>query len=84
VVGGRNGLVAVVDVDRGRVVRRLRGDGRDIYGGSISAAGRLLVTFGTDTVRRWSLPEERPLGVPSWMSTRSRAPAEKCGSRHGL
>ena len=78
VTGDQNGLVAVVDVDRGRVVRRLRGDSQDILGGSISADGRLLATVGGEvsasdrnsltlgddsSVRLWSLPQQRPLGA---------------------
>jgi WD40 repeat protein/DNA-binding SARP family transcriptional activator len=64
VVSGRRGLVAVVDFDRGRVVRRLRAGPREIEGGSISAAGRLLATFDQRTVRLWSLRKERRLGAP--------------------
>jgi WD40 repeat protein len=63
-VGGRNGLIAVVDIDRRRVVRRLRADRRNIYGGSISAAGRLFATVRPHAVRLWSLAGERPLGSP--------------------
>jgi WD40 repeat protein len=65
VIGGRNGLLAFVDVDRGRVVGRLRGYQQDIIWGSISAAGRLLATVADDdSVRLWSLGEKRPLGAP--------------------
>ena len=63
-VGGENGLIAVIDIDRRRVVRRLRADRRDVFGGSISANGQVLATFGRDTVRLWSLPEGRPVGAP--------------------
>ena len=63
-VGGQNGLVAVVDADRGAVIRRLRADRRDISGGSIDRSGRLMATFSEKAVRLWSLPEERPLGAP--------------------
>jgi DNA-binding SARP family transcriptional activator/WD40 repeat protein len=64
VVSGRRGLVAVVDLDRGRVVRRLRQGPREIHGGSISAAGPLLATFDQRAVRLWSLREDRRLGAP--------------------
>jgi WD40 repeat protein/DNA-binding SARP family transcriptional activator len=80
IVGGLDSLPAVIDIDRGRIVRRLRGDRQDILGGSISADGRLLATIGGDrspgginsliidsddsSVRLWSLPQQQPLGAP--------------------
>jgi WD40 repeat protein len=66
VVGGPKGFLALVDVDRGRVVRRLHGHRGEVdTPPGISADGRLLATDSDDnTVRLWSLPDGRPLGAP--------------------
>jgi WD40 repeat protein len=65
VLGGRNGVLTVVDIDSRRVVGRLRGDDEDIFSGGISAAGGLLATtHGDNGVRLWSLPEKRQVGAP--------------------
>jgi WD40 repeat protein/DNA-binding SARP family transcriptional activator len=65
VVGGPEGFLAIVDADRGRALRRLRGHRGAIYTPGISADGRLLATGSDDnTVRLWALPDGRPLGAP--------------------
>jgi WD40 repeat protein len=65
VVGGPKGFLALVDVDRREVVRRLRGHRGNIYTPGISADGRLMVTgSGDNTVRLWSLPDGRQIGPP--------------------
>jgi WD40 repeat protein len=65
VVGGENGFLALVDTDRRRVLRRLRGHRGYIWTPGISADGKLLATGSDDnTVRLWSLPDGRPLGGP--------------------
>ena len=66
VVGGGDGFFALVDADRGRIVRRLKGHSGDVNTPGISADGRLLATSGFDegVVRFWSLPDGRPLGRP--------------------
>jgi WD40 repeat protein len=64
-VGGPKGFLALVDVDRGAVLRRLRGHRGGIFTPGISANGRLLATGSDDnTVRLWSLPDGRQLGAP--------------------
>ena len=65
VVGGPEGFLAIVDADRGKVLRRLRGHRGLVYPPGISADGHLLAT-GSDnnTIRLWSLPDGRPLGAP--------------------
>ena len=69
VVGGTYGSVALVDADRGLVVKRLRGHATTgDYGGNVlanpiwtpgmSADGEVLATASKDgTVRLWSLPD---------------------------
>jgi WD40 repeat protein len=76
VVGGTYGSVALVDADRGQVVKRLRGHAATgDYGGNelpnpiwtpgLSAHGNLLATASKDgVVRLWSLPDGRPHGAP--------------------
>jgi WD40 repeat protein/DNA-binding SARP family transcriptional activator len=66
VVGSNSGFLALVDADRGRVVRRLPGHRGFILTPGLSADGRLLVATGTDddSVRLWSLPDGRQLGAP--------------------
>ncbi len=65
IVSGSNGLLARVDVDRGRVVSRLRGHRGEVLPPAISADGQLLATGSDDkTVRLWSLPDARALGGP--------------------
>jgi WD40 repeat protein len=65
VVGGHGGFLAIVDADRGLIVRRLRGHSGLIWTPGTSADGSLLVTGSDDrTVRFWSLPDGRPLGRP--------------------
>jgi WD40 repeat protein/DNA-binding SARP family transcriptional activator len=62
---GPKGFLARVDVDRGRMVNRLLGHRGEVLPPAISADGRLLVTGSDDkTVRLWSLPDARALGVP--------------------
>jgi WD40 repeat protein/DNA-binding SARP family transcriptional activator len=63
VVSGPEGFVALVDADRGRVLRRLPGHAAGVLPPAIGADGRLLVTGSDDgTVRLWSLPAARALG----------------------
>ena len=76
VVGSNYGSVALVDVDRGTVVKRLVGHARDqtyrgkttanpIWTPGMSADGRLLATSSSDgELRFWSLPDGRRLGAP--------------------
>ena len=77
VVGGSYGSVALVDVDRGTVVKRLeracertfsyRGKttANPILTPGMSADGRLVATCSSDgVVRFWSMPDGRPLGAP--------------------
>ena len=64
-VGGPEGFLALVDADRGKVLRRLRGHRGQVWTPSIGAEGRLLATGSEDnTVRLWSLPAGRPRGAP--------------------
>jgi WD40 repeat protein len=76
VVGGTYGSVALVDVDRGTVVKRLAGHKREfsyrgkttanpIWTPGVSADGRLVATGSSDgEVRFWSMPDGRPQGAP--------------------
>jgi WD40 repeat protein/DNA-binding SARP family transcriptional activator len=66
VVGGGDGFFALIDADRGRIVRRLEGHTGAVNTPGISADGRLLATSGVEegVVRFWSLPDGRPLGPP--------------------
>jgi WD40 repeat protein len=76
VVGGSYGSVALVDADRGQVVKRLRGHparyssrgkvtDNPIWTPGMSADGSLLATASKDgTVRLWSLPDGRAQGAP--------------------
>jgi WD40 repeat protein/DNA-binding SARP family transcriptional activator len=76
VVGGNYGSVALVDVDRGTVVKRLAGHKREfsyhgkttanpIWTPGVSADGRLVATgSGDGEVRFWSMPDGRPHGAP--------------------
>ena len=76
VVGGSYGSVALVDADRGEVLKQLHGhDTTGDYGGkllanpiwtpAVSADGRLLATASKDgMVRVWSLPDGRAEGPP--------------------
>ena len=65
IVSGTNGFLAIVDADRGRVIRRLSGHSGDVLPAAISADGRLLVTGSADrTVRVWSLPDATTRGAP--------------------
>ena len=76
VVGGTYGSVALVDADRGQLVKRLPGHAATgDYGGKelanpistpgITADGSLLATASRDgMVRLWSLPDGRPQGPP--------------------
>ena len=66
VVGSDSDFLALVDADRGRVVRHLPGHRGFILTPGLSADGRLLVATGTDdnSVRLWSLPDGRQLGAP--------------------
>jgi WD40 repeat protein len=76
IVGGTYGSVALVDVDRGTVVKRLAGHKRGytyrgttsanpIWTPGVSADGRLVATGSSDgEVRFWSMPDGRPHGVP--------------------
>jgi WD40 repeat protein/DNA-binding SARP family transcriptional activator len=64
-VGGPAGFLALVDADRGKALRRLRGHRGQVWTPSISADGRLLATGSDDkTVRFWSLPDGRARGAP--------------------
>ena len=63
VVGDSEGSLALVDTDSGDVRWRVRAHRANINTPSISADGRLLVTYSPDgTVRFWSLPDGRRLG----------------------
>ena len=61
-----NGVLALADADRGRVLDRVTDHHGRVLPPAISADGRLLVTASEDdlTVRRWSLPELKPVGAP--------------------
>ncbi|MDP9293207.1 MAG: hypothetical protein M3O90_02075, partial [Actinomycetota bacterium] len=76
VVGGAYGSVALVDADRGQVVKRLRGHRAEyrfrgkvlpnpIWTPGLTADGSLLATASSDgVVRLWSLPDGRAQGAP--------------------
>ena len=64
-VGGEHGFASLVDADRGRIVKRLRGHRERVFTPSFSADGRIMATAsGFTTVRVWSLPTGRALGRP--------------------
>jgi WD40 repeat protein len=65
-VGGGDGLFALIDADRGRIVRSLEAHSVTVNTPGISVDRRLLATSGFDegVVRFWSLPDGRPLGRP--------------------
>jgi WD40 repeat protein len=76
VVGGTYGSLALVDADRGQVVKQLPGHpaqyrtrgavtGNPIWTPGMSADGSLLATASKDgTIRLWSLPDGRARGAP--------------------
>ena len=76
VVGGAYGSVALVDADRGQLVKQLRGHpakyssrgtvtDNPIWTPGMTADGSLLATSSKDgTVRLWSLPDGRARGAP--------------------
>ena len=76
VVGGTYGSLALVDADRGQVVKQLPGHpaeyrtrgtvtGNPIWTPGMSADGSLLATASKDgTIRFWSLPDGRARGAP--------------------
>jgi WD40 repeat protein/DNA-binding SARP family transcriptional activator len=65
VVSGPGGFLALVNADRGGVIRRLHGHRGDVATPGVDADGRLLVTAGGDqTVRLWSLPQGTARGDP--------------------
>jgi WD40 repeat protein len=76
VVGGTYGSLALVDADRGQVVKHLPGHpakyrtrgtvtGNPIWTPGMSADGSLLATASKDgTIRLWSLPDGRARGAP--------------------
>jgi WD40 repeat protein len=79
-VGSNYGGVALVDADRGAVVKRLRGHAKlehyphlsdnPIWTPGVSADGRLLASTSSDgMVNLWSLPEGRRLGAPIPLSS---------------
>ena len=84
VVGGTYGSVALVDVDRGTVVKRLAAMRREwtyrgkttanpIWTPGMSADGRLLATGSSDgEVRFWSMPDGRQQGAPLQIPVRER------------
>jgi WD40 repeat protein len=64
VVGGEEGYLALVDPERGELVRRLRGHGGWVIPPSFSADGRLMVTVSPDTLLLWRLRSGEPVGPP--------------------
>jgi WD40 repeat protein/DNA-binding SARP family transcriptional activator len=63
-VGDNAGVIALVDADSERVVRRFRAHDDSIWSAAASADGRLMITSSLKSVRLWSLPDGRPVGGP--------------------
>ena len=63
VVGGDNGFLALVDPQRGTILRRLPGHRDMVF--TFTADGRLMATAsGFDAVRLYALPSGQPVGRP--------------------